>query len=128
MDVVEQVRTTISEHDLFQAGTPVVVGVSGGPDSLTLLHVLERLQDELQVQLHVGHLDHAIRPESVEDAEFVASLAEAWGLPATIERQDVPAQAVLRHRSRPSRRHWLAIRISQFRLPARSAMPMQCSS
>ena len=94
MDVVEQVRTTISEHDLFQAGTPVVVGVSGGPDSLTLLHVLERLQDELQVQLHVGHLDHAIRPESVEDAEFVASLAEAWGLPATIERQDVPAQAV----------------------------------
>lgn len=93
MDVIEQVRATIREYGLFEAGHTVVVGVSGGPDSLCLLHVLKRLQDELQIGLHVGHLDHAIRPESMEDAEFVARQAEAWGLPATIERQDVPALA-----------------------------------
>ncbi|MFQ5859597.1 MAG: tRNA lysidine(34) synthetase TilS, partial [Anaerolineae bacterium] len=93
MDVTERVRATISEHGLFKAGETVVVGVSGGPDSLCLLHILKGLQDELQIQLHVGHLDHAIRPESADDARFVAGLAKDWGLPATIERQDVPGLA-----------------------------------
>ncbi|MFQ5593921.1 MAG: tRNA lysidine(34) synthetase TilS [Anaerolineae bacterium] len=86
-------RATISNYGLFEAGETLVVGVSGGPDSLCLLHLLNRLRDELQIELHVGHLDHAIRPESPEDARFVANVAEEWGLPATIERQDVPAQA-----------------------------------
>ncbi|MFQ5342084.1 MAG: tRNA lysidine(34) synthetase TilS [Anaerolineae bacterium] len=93
MDVIQQVRSTINDYDLFEAGETLVVGVSGGPDSLCLLHLLNRLRDELQIELHVGHLDHAIRPESPEDARFVANVAEEWGLPATIERQDVPAQA-----------------------------------
>ncbi|MBS1253301.1 MAG: tRNA(Ile)-lysidine synthase [Anaerolineales bacterium] len=93
MDILERVRATIDEYDLFHAETPIVVGVSGGPDSLTLLHVLLRLRDTLQIQLHVGHLDHAIRTESAEEAAFVARVADDWGLPATIERQDVPAQA-----------------------------------
>lgn len=93
MDVIEQVRATISNFGLLEAGETIVVGVSGGPDSLCLLHVLTRLRDELQLELHVGHLDHAIRPESSEDARFVAGLAAEWGLPATIERQDVPALA-----------------------------------
>jgi len=93
MNLIKQVRATISDYGLFEAGETIVVGVSGGPDSLCLLHVLKRLRDELQIQLHVGHLDHAIRPESPDDARFVAGLAEEWGLPATIERQDVPALA-----------------------------------
>lgn len=93
MDVLKQVRATIRDYGLFEAGETVVVGVSGGPDSLCLLHVLKRLQGELGIQLHVGHLDHAIRPESSDDARFVAGVAAEWGLPATIERQDVPALA-----------------------------------
>jgi tRNA(Ile)-lysidine synthase len=93
MDVLEQVRATISEYGLFEAGCPIVVGVSGGPDSLCLLHILTQLRDELHIELHVGHLDHAIRPESPEDAAFVARMAAAWGVPATIEREDVPALA-----------------------------------
>jgi tRNA(Ile)-lysidine synthase len=93
MDVVEQVRETIRRYDLFTSGETVVVGVSGGPDSLTLLHVLLRLRDELGIALHVAHLDHAMRPESPEDARFVKELAEAWGLPVTVARRDVPALA-----------------------------------
>lgn len=93
MNIIDQVRATIDEHDLFDAGDTVVIGVSGGPDSLTLLHVLRRLRDELQIELHVAHLDHAIRPESSVDAEFVADLVAKRGLPVTVERQDVPAQA-----------------------------------
>jgi tRNA(Ile)-lysidine synthase len=69
----------------------VVVGVSGGPDSLCLLHVLNRLREAYGIELHVAHLDHRIRGwESRDDAAFVARLAAEWGLPATVEARDVP--------------------------------------
>jgi len=72
----------------------VVVGVSGGPDSLCLLHVLNRLREGYGIELHVAHLDHRIRGwESRDDAAFVARLAEEWGLPATVEAHDVPRLA-----------------------------------
>ncbi len=93
MNVVQQVRETIRKYGLFEAGETAVVGVSGGPDSLTLLHVLLRLRDELGITLHVGHLDHAMRPESADDARFVAELAERWGVPVTVERREVPRLA-----------------------------------
>lgn len=93
MDVVQQVRDTIRRYGLFKAGETVVVGVSGGPDSLTLLHVLLRLRDGLGIALHVGHLDHAMRPESADDARFVEALAKDWGVPITVERRDVPRLA-----------------------------------
>ncbi len=71
-----------------------MVGVSGGPDSLCLLHVLRRLRDEYDLSLHVAHLDHRIRgKEAEEEATFVAALAAEWGLPATVEGRDVPALA-----------------------------------
>jgi len=70
------------------------VGVSGGPDSLCLLHVLQRLCEEYRLRLHVAHLHHGARGADADvDAEFVASLAAEWELPATVERRDVPALA-----------------------------------
>ena len=93
-DLLRQVRLTIERHDLLAPGDGVVVGVSGGPDSLCLLHVLLRLGEELRLQLHVAHLNHGARgPDADADAEFVASLATEWGLPATVDKQDVPALA-----------------------------------
>ncbi len=72
----------------------VVVGVSGGPDSLCLLHVLLRLRQEYHLRLHVAHLHHGARGADADaDADFVAALATEWGLPITVERQDVPALA-----------------------------------
>jgi tRNA(Ile)-lysidine synthase len=71
-----------------------VVGVSGGPDSLCLLHVLNRLRGEYRIELHVAHLNHKIRGREADaDAAFVAKLAEEWGLPCTVEARDVPALA-----------------------------------
>jgi tRNA(Ile)-lysidine synthetase-like protein len=56
------------------------------------------LREEYHLWLHVAHLHHGARgPEADADAEFVAALAAAWGLPATIEKQDVPALAAARH-------------------------------
>lgn len=55
-----------------------VVGVSGGVDSVALLHMLKNLPDR---ELIVAHVDHGIRPDSHEDALFVRRMAELWGLP-----------------------------------------------
>ncbi len=90
MTLLDQVRATIAHHQLFERGDTIVVGVSGGPDSLALLHCLCALCGELQITLHVAHLNHQLRgAESDADAEFVASLAREWELPATIESRDV---------------------------------------
>jgi tRNA(Ile)-lysidine synthetase-like protein len=86
----------IEWHRLVIPGETLVVGVSGGPDSLCLLHILRRLAPEFSLSLHVAHLNHQMRgPEADADAAFVAGLAADWGLPATIESADVPALARL---------------------------------
>ena len=91
-DLLREVRDFIRRHDLLRVGEGVVVGVSGGPDSLCLLHLLLRLREEYQLQLHVAHLHHGARGEEADaDAAFVADLAREWGLPATLAREDVPA-------------------------------------
>lgn len=69
--------------------TTLVVGVSGGPDSLCLLHLLTRVAPNAGVSLHIAHLDHALRAESPEDARFVQQVAKDWALPGTVERRTV---------------------------------------
>jgi len=82
----------IRRNDLIAGGGTIVVGVSGGPDSLCLLHVLTGLRRRLGVALHVAHLNHRLRgAESDADAEYVSNAARELGLPATIEARDVPA-------------------------------------
>jgi tRNA(Ile)-lysidine synthetase-like protein len=75
----------------------LVVAVSGGADSLCLLHLLVRLRPELALTLHVAHLDHGLRgAHSAADAAFVAAMAEQWGVAATVERRPVaPVAAAL---------------------------------
>ena len=93
-DVLQEVRQAVHQHDLIPPGEEVVVGVSGGPDSLCLLHTLCRLGETMDLRLHVAHLDHATRGDASEqDARFVQSVADAWGLPVTIERRNIPALA-----------------------------------
>lgn len=94
LKVLNQVRDTIERYSLLRPGETVVVGVSGGPDSLCLLHVLRQLSTELDLHLHVAHLHHRIRGEDADaDAAFVAELAGEWGLPCTVETRDVPGMA-----------------------------------
>ena len=93
-DLLKIVRNTIDCHDLLPRGGTVVVGVSGGPDSLCLLHVLRALAPEYGVTLHVAHLNHQLRGADADgDATFVAQLAADWGLPATLATRDVTAYA-----------------------------------
>jgi tRNA(Ile)-lysidine synthase len=90
-DLLQGVRRTIKQHALLAHGDRVVVGVSGGPDSLCLLHLLVRFRDEYDLQLYVAHLHHGARgAEADGDAQFVADIAAQRKLPATVERRDVP--------------------------------------
>ena len=85
----ERVREAIQAHRLLARGDRVLVGVSGGPDSVALLHLLVGLKDDLRIRLAVAHVDHQLRSDSQDDAEFVAGLARGFGLPAAIVRRDV---------------------------------------
>ncbi len=90
MNFLSQLRRFILGHELLPQGQTIIVGVSGGPDSLCLLHALNTLAPELDLRLHVAHLDHQLRgAESQADANFVRDLAQRWNLPHTIGSRDV---------------------------------------
>jgi len=98
--MLEKIATYIDQHRLFPESGTIIVAVSGGADSLCLLHVLNRLcgsRPEARypaVRLHVAHLNHKLRGEaSYQDAAFIVQLADSWGLPVTIGEIDVPALA-----------------------------------
>lgn len=96
-DLQAQVAAFCARNALLPYDSTIVVAVSGGPDSLCLLHVLRDLAPRWRLRLHVAHLDHQLRPESADDARFVAELAAAWNLPVTIGQADVARIANERH-------------------------------
>ena len=91
MDALKRsVRATIDEHRLIRPGETVVAGVSGGPDSVCLLDVLNGLRLEYGFALHAAHLHHGLRgSEADKDAAHVRRLAGRLGLPCTVEQLDV---------------------------------------
>ncbi|TDX59119.1 tRNA lysidine(34) synthetase TilS [Orenia marismortui] len=90
MCLLTKVEDTINKYKLLNNGDRVLIGVSGGPDSLALLHVLKSLKDKYDLYLHIAHLDHMIRgKESAEDARFVEKIAREWEIPITTKAYDV---------------------------------------
>lgn len=67
----------------------MVVGVSGGVDSVCLLHLLARFGQQAGFRVIAAHLDHQLRPESSDDAAFVAQFAARIGVPVEVEQRDV---------------------------------------
>jgi tRNA(Ile)-lysidine synthase len=89
-DLTRTVLNTIRQHEMFEPGDSVVVAVSGGPDSVCMLRVLDELSGALSLQLVVAHVDHVTRNgESHRDAAFVERLADSMGLECHIETIDV---------------------------------------
>jgi len=86
---LEKLRKVLEEECALTQEVPLLVGVSGGADSLCLLDALHRLD----LPLIVAHFDHGLRPESAADAERVRAEAQARGLPFVTDRQDVGALA-----------------------------------
>jgi len=79
--MLSTVLRTIATRALFARGDRVIVAVSGGPDSMALLHVLWELRDRLGLTLEVAGVDHGLRPAAAEELGLVRARAEALGLP-----------------------------------------------
>ncbi len=99
MGIIDSVRRTARRHGLLPAGSRVAVALSGGADSVALLHVLLELATDEHFQVAgVVHLNHQLRgPESDADELFCRQLASSRGLPAHVERADVAARARTEH-------------------------------
>jgi len=80
------IADTIKKYKLIRKGDKILVGVSGGPDSLFLLLCLFGLRQRLGIELHIAHVDHALRGGSSGDASFVKSWAKRLGIPISTVR------------------------------------------
>jgi tRNA(Ile)-lysidine synthase len=91
------VDEALTRHGLITDGESVLIGVSGGPDSVALLHLLLDRAPARRLHLGIAHLNHQLRDGADRDEEFVRQLAAALGLPFHGHRADVRAWQV-RHR------------------------------
>ena len=94
MDIKRKVLDTIKTHNLIEDGAHIVIGLSGGPDSVCLFDVLCELAGEHDWKLYPVHINHKFRPGAAEeDAEYVRGLAASRGWPAAIYEVDCTEMA-----------------------------------
>jgi tRNA(Ile)-lysidine synthase len=113
LPLVEAVRAAAARHRLFGPGSSLLVAVSGGPDSVALLHALTCLRADLALTLTVGHVHHGLREEADRDAAFVRGLAARLGCRVAVEAVSVP--------HRPGRSPETAARAARYTALARMA-------
>ena len=90
--MIETFKRTVKQHRMLVPGEAVLVAVSGGPDSIALLHLLMSLTAVLPLHLGIAHLNHGLRgTASDDDAAFVASAAAALNLPCFVKVENVDA-------------------------------------
>ena len=89
LSVYEQVLNSINKYNLIDKKDRVVVGVSGGPDSICLLHVLNSLKKELDFEIFVAHVNHMIRKEADEETKYVEDFCKKLGIECFVKRIDV---------------------------------------
>ncbi|KDR94917.1 tRNA(Ile)-lysidine synthase [Peptoclostridium litorale DSM 5388] len=90
--VVEKVKKTIEDNGLINKGDSVIVALSGGPDSICLLRVLNEIKDEYGIKLYAAHLNHKIRGmEAQKDAVFCVRTCDEMGIVCFVKAYDVPA-------------------------------------
>lgn len=88
--LVQRLWETVQQYKLIAAGETVMVAVSGGPDSMALLHGLWRLKVRGGWQVTAVHVDHQLRGEAALDAQYVRERCREWKIPLEIHRVDVP--------------------------------------
>lgn len=87
---------TIEKYDMIDIGDKVLVGVSGGADSIALLHALNSLRDRLHIEVFVAHINHGLRGQAAdEDADYVKTICKEWGIPFFLREANVRELAEL---------------------------------
>ncbi len=94
MEIFQKIKETIEKHSMLSGGENVLVALSGGPDSVFLLHVLNNLKEELKLDLHTLYINHGLRPEeSPLEIEFCKKLCETLKVPFITKSVDVKSFA-----------------------------------
>src|ERR1700751_1523818 len=105
-DLLQRVSQIIPRYSMLASGSRVGVAVSGGADSVVLLHVLHRLVSDLAIRLTVLHVNHELRgPDSDEDEQFVRELARKYALPF-VSKRAAPQSGNLEEAARRVRREF----------------------
>ncbi len=92
-EFVRKVKSYISENALADKGDKIVIGVSGGADSVALLYSLFDLCKDLDLKLYTVHINHGLRSEAKAEAEYVRTLSEELGIPFFLYEEDVESIA-----------------------------------
>jgi len=85
LPLLQRLRQHLRDADLLPHGKNWLLGVSGGPDSMALLHLMARLREEFHWRLAVVCINHGQRPAAAEEAEFVRQECESLGIPCHVE-------------------------------------------
>ncbi len=89
--MINKVRKFIKQNNLFKHRDSVILGVSGGADSMFMLYALNEIKEEMELDLYVVHINHHIRGEQADrDADFVREVCEKLNIKFTLEDVNVP--------------------------------------
>lgn len=87
----QKVIETIKKYKLIQEGDKIVLGVSGGPDSIAMLDILRQIKEEFKFEIYVAHINHQIRgQEAINDEQYVADYCNKNNIQVFIKRINVP--------------------------------------
>ncbi len=87
--MIKKVLETIKKFNLIEKGDKIVLGVSGGPDSITMLDILKQFREEIGFEIVVAHINHMIREEAIEDEKYVQEYCKKNNIECYIKRIDV---------------------------------------
>ena len=89
----EEVLNTIKKYNMINEGDKIVIGVSGGPDSITLLNVLNKFKEKLNIKIYVAHINHMIRAEADEETEYVKEFCNRLDVEFFCKKIDAQGEA-----------------------------------
>lgn len=79
--MIEKIKKNIKKNELFKNGDKIIIGVSGGPDSVALLHAMKKIAGEMQLLIIAAHLNHGLREEADDEQEYVRMICNEWKIP-----------------------------------------------
>ena len=89
----DQILNTIKKYELIKSGDKIVLAVSGGPDSIFMLDILNKLKEQLKIEIIVCHVNHMIRDDAEDDEIFVKKFCDKYNIECYIKRIDVQEYA-----------------------------------
>lgn len=92
--MIQKVLETIEKYSMLQKGDKVIVAVSGGPDSMSLLHILFSIKEKFGITICAAHLNHCLRGEEADsDEEYAGNFCRANGIDFYSKRIDINKKA-----------------------------------